>query len=88
MEIKTKYDFKCQYCNILLSSKRNLDFHEYNICKYQHKCNNCLNTFKSNNYLEVHKKKCCGKFICNKCNKKLSRKQTYIYHISICKQIK
>ena len=77
--------FKCKYCNLILSSKRNLDFHEYNICKYQHKCEKCGKILKSNNYLETHKKKCIGTFQCSKCNKILTRKQTYLNHITKCK---
>ena len=29
-----KVIFKCSYCDKILSSKRNLEIHEYNICKY------------------------------------------------------
>ena len=77
--------FKCKYCNSILSSKRNLEFHEYNICKYQHKCDKCGKILKSNNYLETHKKKCIGSLQCHKCEKILTRKQTYLNHISKCK---
>ena len=77
--------FKCQYCSKILSSKRNLEIHEYNICKYNHKCSKCNQIFNSKKYLNRHTKICLGKLKCSKCSKILSRKQTYLLHISNCK---
>mgnify|MGYP006087869155 CR=1 FL=1 len=77
--------YKCDSCNTILSSKRNLECHILNVCKFNHSCDKCNKTFKSNNYLLVHKKKCVGIFKCHKCSKILSRKQTYLNHISKCK---
>ena len=78
-------EHRCNICNMILSSKRNLEWHILNICKFNHSCHKCNKTFSSNNYLVVHKKKCVGIFKCPKCLKILSRKQTYLTHIGKCK---
>ena len=76
--------YKCELCNKILSSKRNLEWHIYNICKFEHKCDKCNKKFISKNYLNRHLK-CCTNLQCDKCLKILSRKQTYLEHIKICK---
>jgi len=83
-KIKKKH-FKCEICNKILSSKRNLEWHIYNICKFEHKCDKCTKKFNSKNYLNRHMKICYGELKC-KCSKILSRKQTYLQHISKCKK--
>ena len=80
--------FKCEFCEKILSSKRNLEIHEYNICKYQHKCVKCNKTFISQKYLNRHLKLCVGELKCIYCCKLFSRKQTYLSHMSKCKNIK
>ena len=84
MENPKKNIFTCQYCNKILSSKRNLEIHEYNICKYEHKCDKCSNKFTSKKYLDRHTKICIGELKCNTCSKILARKQTYVKHIELC----
>ena len=88
-EIITKIEegdskYKCEICNKILSSKRNLEWHILNVCKYSHKCEKCNKSFGSNNYLLAHKKKCIGILKCPKCCKILSRKQTYLKHVEKC----
>ena len=82
--IGDKIEFKCQYCGRLLSSKRNLEIHEYNVCKYIHKCLKCNGKFLSKKYLDRHMKLCIGELKCMKCSKVLTRKQTYLKHIGKC----
>ena len=82
--VDKKIEFKCQYCDRLLSSKRNLEIHEYNICKYSHKCLKCNGKFLSKKYLDRHMKLCIGELKCYKCSKVLTRKQTYLKHIDKC----
>lgn len=76
--------YVCQYCDKKLSSKRNLQFHEYNMCRFTNKCLKCQQEFLSKKYLERHLKLCCQNFKCSKCGKELSRKQTYLIHIAKC----
>lgn len=82
--IENKIEYKCDKCNTILSSKRNLEWHIINICNFNHICNKCNKTFSSNQYLLAHRKKCVGIFKCPKCSKILSRKQTYLKHIYNC----
>lgn len=77
--------YKCDMCNTILSSKRNLEWHIYNKCQFKHSCHKCNLTFTTNNYLIRHKKLCIGLLQCQKCYKILSRKQTYLNHIYKCK---
>ena len=77
--------YKCDMCNTILSSKRNLEWHIYNKCQFKHSCHKCNLTFTTNNYLIRHKKLCIGLLQCQKCSKILSRKQTYLNHIYKCK---
>lgn len=79
-----KMEFKCEICEMVLSSKRNLDWHMLNICKYEHICSKCNKCFNSSNYLKRHESICIGILECPKCKKVLSRKQTYLKHINIC----
>lgn len=78
--------FKCQYCDKILTSKRNLENHEKNICKFKNNCycEKCNRKFGSLKYLERHKKICVGDLTCPKCNKTLGRKYTYQQHVQKC----
>ena len=70
--------YKCLICNKELSSKRNLEIHEYNRCKYSKKCDKILFSRK---HLEKHMDSCVGELKCIRCDKILSIKQTYLNHI-------
>ena len=74
--------FKCQVCKKELSSKRNLEIHEYNRCKYSKHCEKCYKILSSRKHLENHMNSCIGELKCIKCDKVLSRKQTYQQHIN------
>jgi len=80
----TKEIYKCKICGKILSSKRNLEWHVYNTCEFNHKCNRCQKIFTSQNYLIRHEK-CCIDLQCDKCLKTLSRKETFLAHIKRCK---
>jgi DNA-directed RNA polymerase subunit RPC12/RpoP len=73
--------YKCLICNKELSSKRNLEIHEYNRCKYSKKCDKCHKILFSRKHLEKHMDSCVGELKCIRCDKILSRKQTYLNHI-------
>jgi len=73
--------YKCLICNKELSSKRNLEIHEYNRCKYSKKCDKCHKILFSRKHLEKHMYSCVGELQCIRCDKILSRKQTYLNHI-------
>lgn len=82
--------YQCKYCNKILTSKRNLQIHEFNICQHKDKlkCDKCNKTFLSMQYLERHTKICIANLTCPKCKKTLGRKFTYLQHIKKCnKQI-
>ena len=84
MENNSKKIYKCKICGKILSSKRRLEWHVYNVCEFNHKCDRCNKTFPSQVYLQRHEKKCIN-LQCDKCFKILSRKQTYLEHIKRCK---
>jgi len=83
---KEKKEFMCVYCKKVLACKRNLDWHESNVCQFRGKyiCPKCNKSFLSGKYLTRHKNLCLGELKCPKCNKILSRKQTYLKHIKKC----
>lgn len=83
---KEKKEFICVYCKKVLACKRNLDWHESNVCQFRGKyiCPKCNKSFLSGKYLTRHKNLCLGELKCPKCNKILSRKQTYLKHIKKC----
>jgi hypothetical protein len=83
--LKQNSIYKCEVCFKILSSKRNLEEHEQNVCKYSNKCPKCFKILSSKLFLEKHEAICIGLLKCNKCDKILSRKQNYLIHISKCK---
>ena len=77
--------FQCQFCSKILSCKRRLEIHEYNMCKYSTKCSKCSKQLSSRKFLKIHESICLGILKCNKCQKILTRKQPYLKHIFKCK---
>jgi len=84
---KPKPIYQCHLCNRIMGCKRNLKWHIYNVCKFEHKCTKCNIICKSKNYLTVHMEKCIGDLKCPKCAKILSRKQTYLKHVAKCTKV-
>ena len=93
--------FKCNLCDKILSSKRNLEIHKEK-CegkkgkkdkKELFQCDYCNKILSSKQYLESHVKKCEiikdeEIFQCEYCEKILSTKQKLEYHINICNKKK
>jgi len=88
--------FKCNLCNKLLTSKRNLQVHKQK-CEgkkekvEEFKCDYCNKILSSKQYLEIHCKKCeiveekeQKDFKCEYCDKLLSTKQMLENHKNIC----
>ena len=86
--------FKCNLCDKILSSKRNLEIHKEK-CKgkkekiEEFKCEYCSKILSSKQKLESHTKKCeiiteKEEFKCEYCDKILSTKQSIIHHLNLC----
>ena len=85
--------FKCNLCDKILSSKRNLELHKEK-CegkkeKKEFKCDYCNKILSSKQNLEIHIKKCeiiveKEEYKCEYCDKILSTKQKLDYHNNIC----
>lgn len=90
-QITNKYEnvYVCKHCKKQLTSKRNLELHEFNMCNTKDKCScqKCKKQFISMKYLKRHTKTCQSDLTCTKCGKQLKRKYTYLQHISKCKNI-
>ena len=88
--------FKCNLCDKILSSKRNLEIHKEKCegkkekIEEEFKCNLCEKILSSKQMLELHKQKCEGKkekkeeFKCEYCEKILSTKQNILHHLNVC----
>ena len=86
--------FKCNLCDKILSSKRNLEIHKEK-CKgkkekiEEFKCEYCKKILSTKQNLDIHIKKCeiieeKEEFKCEYCDKILSSKHSLIYHLDIC----
>jgi hypothetical protein len=86
--------FKCNLCDKILSSKRNLEIHKKK-CEgkkekiEEFKCEYCSKILSSKQKLESHTKKCeiiteKEEFKCEYCDKILSTKQSIIHHLNLC----
>jgi hypothetical protein len=93
---KIEQIFKCNICDKILSSKRNMEIH-FEKCKVKEdkikqifKCEYCNKILSSKQYLASHEKKCelivekKEIFQCEYCEKILCTKQTLLNHMNVC----